>query len=68
MSKKKKMTVEELNEILRKKGELKKSLSIFPDDQYSSIQPIALGQAASQAFWEPEPRKRSARKKRGEDQ
>jgi hypothetical protein len=70
MSKKKKMTTEELNEILRKRGELNESLSIFPDDKYSSILPIALGQAASRAFWEPEPKakKRSARKKKGADQ
>lgn len=67
MSKKKKMTTEEFNEILRKGGELNESLSIFPDDKYSSILPIVLGQVASQAFWEPEPKakKRSTRKKRG---
>ena len=69
MSKKKKITGEEYNEILRKEGKLDESLSIFPDDKYSSILPIALGQAASQAFWEPEPKpkKRSARKKKGEN-
>ena len=67
MSKKKKITGEENNEILRKQGKLTERLSIFPDDKYSSILPIALGQAASQAFWEPEPepKKRNARKKRG---
>ena len=69
MSKKKKMTVEEANEILRKDGKLNESLSIFPDDKYTSILPIALGQAASRAFWEPEPKpkKRSTRKKKGEN-
>ena len=69
MSKKKKITSEEYNEFLRKEGNLNENLSIFPDDKYSSILPIALGQAASQAFWEPEPepKKRSARKKKGEN-
>ncbi len=67
MSKKKKMTAEEFREILRKEGNLNENLSIFPDDKYNSILAIALGQAASQAFWEPvpEPKKRNARKKRG---
>ena len=69
MSKKKKITGEEYNEILRSKGKLDESLSIFPDDKYNSILAIALGQAASQAFWEPvpEPKKRNARKKKGEN-
>ena len=69
MSKKKKMTGEEYNEFLRKRGDLNERLSIFPDDKYTSILPIALGQAASRAFWEsePKPKKRSARKKKGEN-
>ena len=63
MSKKKKVTVEELNEILRKRGELNESLSVFPDDKYNSILPISLGLAASRAYWDPEPEPKPKKRK-----
>ena len=50
MSKKKKITVGEFNEVLRKQGKLTERLSIFPDDKYNAF----LGMRIAQAVLEPE--------------
>jgi hypothetical protein len=41
----KKMTAEELNEILRKEGQLDERLSIFPDDKYNAFLGMRIAQA-----------------------
>ena len=45
----KKMTAEELNEILRKAGKLNKNLRVLPDDKYDALVSMRIAQAAAQA-------------------
>ena len=48
----KKMTAEEMNEILRKDGTLNESLSIFPDDNSAAIISLRMAETAAEPMEE----------------